>query len=77
MFRVNATAVCVYGLRHMTDLDTSIDEVFAVVDKQTVMELYHIATSEAYSFLCVALTARDRDEMLFGYLDKRLIVQDA
>ena len=35
----------VYQLRRMKGLDTFIDEVSAVVDKQAVMAVYHVATS--------------------------------
>ena len=47
----------------MKDLETFIDEVSAVLDKKTVLELYHIATAEPYSFLYVKLTAKNREEM--------------
>ena len=60
----------------MQDLDTCIDEVSVLVDTQTLMELYHTATREPYSFLCVKLTASDRGEMFCNNFDKRLILQD-
>ena len=37
--RVNATELYVYRLRNMNDLDTFIDEVSAVFDKTTLLEL--------------------------------------
>ena len=52
-----------YRLRNMKDLETFIDEVSAVLDKKTLLELYHIATAEPYSFLYVKLTAKNREEM--------------
>ena len=63
--RVNATELYVYRLRNMKDLDTFIDEVSTVLDKKTLLELYHIATSEPYSFLYVKLTTKNRDEMFY------------
>ena len=65
IIRVNATELFVYRLRKMNDLDTFIDEVSAVVDKKTLLELYHTATSEPHSFLKVKLTARDKNDMFF------------
>ena len=65
IIRVNATELFVYRLRKMNDLDTFIDEVSAVVDKKTLLELYHTATSEPHSFLYVKLTARDKNDMFF------------
>ena len=49
---VNATELFVYKLRNMKDLKTFIDEVSAVLDTKTLLEIYHTAT---YSFLCVKL----------------------
>ncbi|MFM7981844.1 MAG: ATPase/DNA packaging protein, partial [Candidatus Fonsibacter sp.] len=58
IMRVNATELFVYMLRNMKDLDTFIDEVSAVVDNNTLLNLYHTATAEPYSFLYVKLTAK-------------------
>ena len=63
IIRVNATELYVYRLRNMQDLETFIDEVSAALDKNTLLELYHIATAELYSFLYVKLTAKNREEM--------------
>ena len=51
IIRVNATELYVYTLSNTQDLDSFIDEVSAVLDKKSFLELYHIATSEPYSFL--------------------------
>ena len=64
IIRVSATELYVYRLRNMKDLDTFIDEVSTVLDKKTILELYHLATSEQYSFLYVKLTAKNRDDVL-------------
>lgn len=76
IIRVNATELFVYRLRNMKDLETFIDEVSAVVDKKTLLDLYHTATSEPYSFLYVKLTARNKNEMFYQNFDKRLLIQD-
>ena len=65
-----------YRIRHMKDLDTFIDEVSAIIEKTTLLELYQFATSELYSFLCVKRMARDRNEMFFHTLCKRLLIQN-
>ena len=51
----------------MKDLDTFIDEVSAVLDKETLLELRRIATAEPYSFLCAKLTTNNREEMFNQY----------
>ena len=47
---VSAAEFFVNRLRNMKDLETFIDEVSAIIDKQTLLELYQTATSEPYSF---------------------------
>jgi ABC-type cobalamin/Fe3+-siderophores transport system ATPase subunit len=50
IIRVNATELYIYRLRNYKDLETFIDEVSAVADKKTLMQIYSLATSEPYSF---------------------------
>ena len=53
MIRVNATELYVYRLRNYKDLETFVEEVSAVADKKTLLELYHMATDEPYScYMC-------------------------
>ena len=60
----------------MKDLETFIDEVSAVMDKKTLLDLHHTATSEPYSLLNIKLTAKNKNEMFYQNFDKRLIIQD-
>ena len=53
IIRVDATELYVYRLRNMKDLDSFIDEVSAVFDNKTLLNIYNIATSEPFSFLNV------------------------
>ena len=76
LIRVNATELYIYRLRNHKDLETFIDEVSAVADKKTLMELYNLATSEPYSFLYVKLTAKTKNDMFFIRFDKKLIIKD-
>ena len=75
IIRVNAAELYVYRLRNMKDLDTFIDEVSAVLDKKTLLELCNIATSEPYSFLYVKLTAKGRNEMFYETCTTRFMIQ--
>jgi hypothetical protein len=63
IIRVNATELYVFKLRNQGELDAFIEEVSAVSDKKTLIELYHMATEEAYSFLYVKLTEKDPNKM--------------
>ena len=76
IIRVNATELYVYRLRNYKDLETFIDEVSAVADKKTLMQLYTMATSEPYSFLYVKLTAKTKNDMFYIRFDKKLVIED-
>jgi hypothetical protein len=49
----------VYRLRNYKDLETFLDEVSAVADKKTLLNIYNIAVNDQpYSFLYVNLRAK-------------------
>ena len=75
IIRVNATELYIYRLRNYKDLETFIDEVSAVADKKTLMELYTMATSEPYSFLYVKLTAKSKNMFCMNF-SKILVIED-
>ncbi len=74
IIRVNATELFVYRLRNYRDLETFIEEVSAVYDKKTLLEMYHVATDEPFSFLYVKLTAKKKEDMFFVRFDKKITV---
>ena len=76
IIRVNATSLFVYRLRNYRDLETFIEEVSAVADKKTLLDLYNMATSEPFSFLYVNLVAKNKNVMFFKMLDTKLLIQD-
>ena len=76
LIRVNATELFVYRLRNYRDLETFIEEVSALADKKTLLDIYNVATSEPYSFLYVRLTARDKNDMFFIKFDRRIKIED-
>ena len=77
IIRVNATELYVYRLRNYKDLETFIEEVSAVYDKKTLLELYNAATEEPFSFLYVKLCAKTKDEMFMKRFDHRLIISES
>ena len=38
--------------RNQHDLEAFLEEVSALSDKKTLLDIYNVATSEVYSFLC-------------------------
>ena len=76
IIRVNATELYVYRLRSTKDLDTFIEEVSAVLDKKTLLQIYNMATSEPHSFLYVKLTATNKNNMFYMNLNKKILIED-
>jgi hypothetical protein len=72
IIRVNASELYVFKLRNRQDLETFLDEVSAIADKNTILELYKIATEEAFSFLYVKLTSKHKDDIFMIRYDKKL-----
>ena len=70
IIRVNATELYVYRLRNYKDLETFIDEVSAVTDKKTILQIYNLATHDPYSFLYVNLRSKDRNNIFHIRFDK-------
>ena len=66
--------ICLFRLRNSQDLNTFLEEISALVDKPTLLEMYKIATREAYSFLYIKLTAKDLNYMFYIKFDKKLII---
>ena len=71
--RRNITHIFVYKLRNGGDIESLIEELSAIYDKKTLMQLYRKATSEPYSFLYVNLMAKSIEEMFYMNFEKRLI----
>lgn len=73
IIRKNITELYVYRLRNQNDLEAWVEEVSAIYDKQTLLQLYQIATAEPYSFLFINLMAKNKNEMFYLRFDKKLI----
>ena len=76
IIRVNATELYVYRLRNYKDLETFVEEVSAVYDKKTLLQLHNTATSEPHSFLYVKLTAKAKDDMFYMNFDSKLVIEE-
>ena len=76
IIRVNATELYVFRLRNYRDLESFIEEVSALIDKKSLMEIYNLATSEAYSFLYVKLTAKKKDDIFMVKFNKKITIED-
>ena len=71
--RVNCTEIYVYRMRNQNDLESLLEELSALYDKRTLLEIYNVATSQPFSFLYINLMAKDKRDMFFLNFQKRLI----
>ena len=76
IIRCNATELYVFRLRSFQDLSTFLDEVSALVNKKTLLEMYELATAEPYSFLYLKLASKDKQKMFMIRYDKYLQIED-
>jgi hypothetical protein len=72
IIRVNASDLYVFRLRNYSDLQAFLDEVSAIAPKDVILEMYKMATDEAYSFLTVKLTSKDKNSIFMIRFDKQL-----
>ena len=71
--RKNITHLFIYRLRNYAGLEGIIEELSAVYDKKTLLQIYHEAVSEDYNFLYVNLMQRDKHKMFLQRFDRYLV----
>ena len=62
--RKSMTHLLIDKLRNYGNLESIIEEMSAIFDKKTLLQIYHEAVSESYAFLYINIMQRDRSEML-------------
>ena len=72
IIRVNASDLYVFRLRNYSDLQAFLDEVSAIADKNSTLQMYSMAVDEPYSFLTAKLTAKNKDNIFMIRFDKKL-----
>ena len=61
--RKNMTHLFIYRLRNYTDLESIVEELSAIYDEKTLLQIYNDAVSEEYSFLYVNIMSKDKRKM--------------
>ena len=56
--RKNMTHLFIYRLRNYGDLESIVEELSAIYDKKTLLQIYHEAVSEDYSFVLCKVKQR-------------------
>ena len=73
VIRKNLTHLFVYRLRNYADLEGIIEEMSAIYDKKTLLQIYHEAIDEPYSFLYINLMQKDRKRIFMKKFDHYLV----
>ena len=76
IIRVNATELFVFRLRNYQDTSMFLEEMGGMIDKKTLLDIYKLATKEAYSFLYVKLNAKSLDNMFMINYNKKIKITD-
>ena len=67
------THLFIYRLRNYGDLESIVEELSAIYDKKTLLQIYHEAVSDDYSFLYVNLMNKNKRKMFMQRSQKYLI----
>ena len=70
IIRKNLTHLFIYRLRTYADLEAIIEEMSAIYDKHTLLQMYHEAIGEPYSFLYINLMQKYRKHMFMHNFQK-------
>ena len=74
IIRINSTQLYVYKLRNYKDLESIIEELSAIYNKKTLLEIYNKATEDPYSFLYVNLVAPNKKDMFYINFQQKITV---
>ena len=72
IIRKNITQLYVYKLRNYRDLEAVLEELSALTDKKTLLEMYNMATKDPYSFWYINLLAKHVFDVFFIKLIRSL-----
>jgi hypothetical protein len=75
IIRKNITQLYVYKLRNYKDLEAVLEELSALADKKTLLDMYKLATDEPHSFWYINLIAKRVSDMFFIQFNKRLLIE--
>ena len=73
--RINATQLYVFRLRNYKDLEAIVEELSAVTDKKTLLDIYHAATEQPFSFLFVNLVAHNKQDMFHIKFGQKITIE--
>ena len=62
----NMTNLFIHRLRDYGDLEAIVEELSAIYDKKTLLQIFHEAVSEDHSFLYVKSISKDKRQMFMS-----------
>jgi len=75
--RKNVRNLIIYRARSQREIESLVEELAAVYDKETLLKIYNTAVNdEPFSFLTVKLDAADRRDMFWLRWEARIIPED-
>ena len=63
VIRKNITGLYCFRLRNQMELEAVIEEVSALSNKKTLLDMYDLATKEPYSFLFINFMEKDKNKV--------------
>jgi len=75
IIRKNITDLYIFRLSNYADMEAWLEEMAAIKDKKTLIELYNTATSKPFGFLYIRCNAKSDDEMFYDSLKTRLVTR--
>ena len=75
IIRANATALIIFKLRNVKELEALTEENSAVVSRDRLREIYEEATSQPYGFLLINSVARSVEEMFYLNFEHPIVPQ--
>ena len=77
IIRLNASALFIFRLKNMNEVNSFLEENSALVDKKALYDMYQQAVNDApYSFLYINTNAKDVNNMFFIRFEKRFEIGD-
>ena len=77
IIRLNSSALVIFRLKNMNEVNPFIEENSALVDKKSLYDMYQQAVNDApYSFFYINTNAKDVSNMFFDRFGKRFEIGD-
>ena len=77
VIRVNITEIYIYKLRNYKEIESLIEELSALYNKKTILEIYNLATESPHSFLYNKLIEHTKRNMFYKNLIQKIIIDDS